>query len=255
MVTTANVGALLATLARVDWVDFVLVGLMLLAAVHGLRLGALVQLLTFGGFWLGFLLGIFIFVPLFSFMHNQTARGVVTIGAGPDHGHWSGRRRPGAGDVEQRQPAPPSPRPRRLGLRGAGGRGGRAAVVVAGGQRDLVAQQPLHLAEQRGGPFGHPPLDRRGPPSGAVGLRRPPELPQHPGLPTGLLQPDPADGELGGDAHQRPDAGVGQPGHARRSSRSSARRAATSRRGRPSWSARAWWPPTPTWSPGSPTPW
>ncbi len=81
MVTTANVGALLATLARVDWVDFVLVGLMLLAAVHGLRLGALVQLLTFGGFWLGFLLGIFIFVPLFSFMHNQTARGVVTIGA------------------------------------------------------------------------------------------------------------------------------------------------------------------------------
>jgi S1-C subfamily serine protease len=54
---------------------------MLLAAVHGLRLGALVQLLTFGGFWLGFLLGIFIFVPLFSFMHNQTARGVVTIGA------------------------------------------------------------------------------------------------------------------------------------------------------------------------------
>ena len=81
MVTTANLGALLATLARVDWVDFVLVGLMLLAAVHGLRLGALVQLLTFGGFWLGFLLGIFIFVPLFSFMHNQTARGVVTIGA------------------------------------------------------------------------------------------------------------------------------------------------------------------------------
>jgi len=81
VVTTANVGALLATLARVDWVDFVLVGLMLLAAVHGLRLGALVQLLTFGGFWLGFLLGIFIFVPLFSFMHNQTARGVVTIGA------------------------------------------------------------------------------------------------------------------------------------------------------------------------------
>jgi S1-C subfamily serine protease len=52
---------------------------MLLAAVHGLRLGALVQLLTFGGFWLGFLLGTFIWVPLLSFMHNQTARGIVTI--------------------------------------------------------------------------------------------------------------------------------------------------------------------------------
>jgi S1-C subfamily serine protease len=81
VVTTANVGALLATLPRVDWVDFVLIGLMLLAAVHGLRLGALVQLLTFGGFWLGFLLGTFIWVPLLSFMHNDTARGIVTIAA------------------------------------------------------------------------------------------------------------------------------------------------------------------------------
>jgi S1-C subfamily serine protease len=65
----------------VDWVDFVLIGLMLLAAVHGLRLGALIQLLTFGGFWLGFLLGTFMWVPLLSFMHNQTARGIATIGA------------------------------------------------------------------------------------------------------------------------------------------------------------------------------
>jgi S1-C subfamily serine protease len=54
---------------------------MLLAAVHGLRLGALVQILTFGGFWLGFLLGTFMWVPLFSFMHNETARGIVTIAA------------------------------------------------------------------------------------------------------------------------------------------------------------------------------
>lgn len=81
MVTTAITGGLLATLAPVDWVDVVLVGLMLLAAVHGLRLGALVQILTFGGFWLGFLLGRFMWVPLFSFMHNQTARGIVTIAA------------------------------------------------------------------------------------------------------------------------------------------------------------------------------
>ena len=79
--TTAITGGLLATLAPVDWVDVVLVGLMLLAAVHGLRLGALVQILTFGGFWLGFLLGTFMWVPLFSFMHNETARGIVTIAA------------------------------------------------------------------------------------------------------------------------------------------------------------------------------
>ncbi|MGP0031451.1 MAG: MarP family serine protease [Acidimicrobiales bacterium] len=62
-----------------DWVDLVLIGLMLLAAVHGLRLGALVQILTFAGFWLGMLLGTFLWVPLLSFMQNETARGVATI--------------------------------------------------------------------------------------------------------------------------------------------------------------------------------
>ena len=41
-----------------------IIGLMLLAAVHGLRLGALVQLLTFGGFFLGFVLGTLVWVPL-----------------------------------------------------------------------------------------------------------------------------------------------------------------------------------------------
>jgi S1-C subfamily serine protease len=38
---------------------------MLLAAVHGLRLGALVQILTFAGFFLGLLLGALVIVPLF----------------------------------------------------------------------------------------------------------------------------------------------------------------------------------------------
>ena len=47
----------------VDWVDLLIIGLMLLAAVHGLRLGALVQILTFGGFWLGFFLGALVWVP------------------------------------------------------------------------------------------------------------------------------------------------------------------------------------------------
>ncbi len=52
-----------------DWVDLVIIALMVLAAVHGLRLGALVQLMTFGGFWLGFLLGCVVWVPL---LHNGT---------------------------------------------------------------------------------------------------------------------------------------------------------------------------------------
>ena len=56
-----------------------IVGLMLLAAVHGLRLGALVQLFTFGGFWLGFLLGTLIWVPLFHTSHDDVTRSVFIV--------------------------------------------------------------------------------------------------------------------------------------------------------------------------------
>ena len=56
-----------------------IVGLMLLAAVHGLRLGALVQLFTFGGFWLGFLLGTVIWVPLFHTSHDDVTRSVFIV--------------------------------------------------------------------------------------------------------------------------------------------------------------------------------
>ena len=73
-------GAPLATLAAVDWVDLLIIGLMLLAAVHGLRLGAVVQILTFGGFFLGFLLGTVVWVPLFSRGHsNDVTRSVVVV--------------------------------------------------------------------------------------------------------------------------------------------------------------------------------
>jgi S1-C subfamily serine protease len=68
------------TLASVDWVDLLIIGLMLLAAVHGLRLGALVQLLTFGGFFLGFLLGTVIWVPLLSSGHpDDVTRSVLVV--------------------------------------------------------------------------------------------------------------------------------------------------------------------------------
>jgi S1-C subfamily serine protease len=72
-------GALLATLAAVNWVDLLLIGLMLLAAVHGLRLGALVQILTFGGFWLGMLLGTLLWVPALSFIHHEYLRAIITV--------------------------------------------------------------------------------------------------------------------------------------------------------------------------------
>jgi S1-C subfamily serine protease len=63
----------------VDWVDLVIIGLMLLAAVHGLRLGALIQLLTFGGFWLGFLLGCVVWVPLLHHGADDATRSVVIV--------------------------------------------------------------------------------------------------------------------------------------------------------------------------------
>jgi S1-C subfamily serine protease len=52
---------------------------MLLAAVHGLRLGALVQLFTFGGFWLGFLLGTLIWVPLLHTPHDDATRSILIV--------------------------------------------------------------------------------------------------------------------------------------------------------------------------------
>jgi S1-C subfamily serine protease len=69
----------LATLAAVNWVDLLIIVLMLLAAVHGLRLGALVQLLTFGGFWLGLLLGTLVWVHALSFIHHANERAGITV--------------------------------------------------------------------------------------------------------------------------------------------------------------------------------
>ena len=71
----------LATLASVNWVDLLLIVLMLLAAVHGLRLGALVQLLTFAGFWLGLLLGTLVWVHALGFIHHANERAGITVAA------------------------------------------------------------------------------------------------------------------------------------------------------------------------------
>jgi S1-C subfamily serine protease len=65
----------------VNWVDVLIIVLMLLAAVHGLRLGALVQILTFGGFWLGLLLGIVVWVHALAFIHRNNERAGLTVAA------------------------------------------------------------------------------------------------------------------------------------------------------------------------------
>ena len=69
----------LATLASVDWVDLLIIVLMLLAAIQGLRLGAVVQLLTFAGFWLGLLLGTLVWVHALAFIHHANERAGITV--------------------------------------------------------------------------------------------------------------------------------------------------------------------------------
>ena len=70
----------MATLAAVDWVDGIIILLMLLAAVHGLRLGAIVQIFTFGGFFLGFLLGTLVWLPLLrTGQQDDATRSVIVV--------------------------------------------------------------------------------------------------------------------------------------------------------------------------------
>jgi S1-C subfamily serine protease len=63
----------------VDVVDIVLILLMLVAAIHGLRVGALVQVLVFSGFFAGFLLGAVLSVALVGSSHSQSVRATVTV--------------------------------------------------------------------------------------------------------------------------------------------------------------------------------
>lgn len=62
-----------------NWVDLVLLVAVVAAAVHGLRLGALVQVLTFGGFWLGFTLGALLSIALVSTLRPGPVKSIVTL--------------------------------------------------------------------------------------------------------------------------------------------------------------------------------
>jgi S1-C subfamily serine protease len=48
----------------VNWVDWVLLVLVALSGIHGLRLGAAMQVLSFGGFWIGLFVGALMAPPL-----------------------------------------------------------------------------------------------------------------------------------------------------------------------------------------------
>jgi len=63
----------------VNWVDLVLLVAVAAAAVHGLRLGAMVQVLTFGGFWIGLLLGALLSIALVSSLRPGPVKSAVTL--------------------------------------------------------------------------------------------------------------------------------------------------------------------------------
>ena len=62
----------------VNWVDIVLLGLVALSGIHGLRLGAAMQVLSFGGFWLGLFLGALI-APSLAGLSSGTGRTVIAL--------------------------------------------------------------------------------------------------------------------------------------------------------------------------------
>jgi len=62
----------------VNWVDFVLLGLVAVSGIHGLRLGAVMQVLSFGGFWLGLFLGALI-APSLAGLSSGAGRTVIAL--------------------------------------------------------------------------------------------------------------------------------------------------------------------------------
>ncbi len=60
-------------------VDLVVVVVVALAAIQGLRLGAIVQVLSFGGFWVGLYLGALLASVTVRWAHAQSARATVAL--------------------------------------------------------------------------------------------------------------------------------------------------------------------------------
>lgn len=60
-----------------NWIDWVLLVLVALSGVHGLRLGAAMQVLSFGGFWLGLFVGALLTPPIARHAHGTVSKTVV----------------------------------------------------------------------------------------------------------------------------------------------------------------------------------
>ena len=64
----------------VNIVDLVVIGLVILSAIHGLRLGAIVQVLSYGGFIVGLFLGALLASVTVRWAHDATARTLMSLG-------------------------------------------------------------------------------------------------------------------------------------------------------------------------------
>jgi S1-C subfamily serine protease len=62
-----------------NWVDYVLLVIVALAGIHGLRLGAAMQVLTFGGLLLGLVLGALVAPSVAKVVHGRSAQTVVAL--------------------------------------------------------------------------------------------------------------------------------------------------------------------------------
>lgn len=69
----------LCSLPKVNLVDALIVVVVVLAAVHGVRRGFLLQVFSFGGFWLGVVLGVLLAAPVLGLLHSTLTRAVVAI--------------------------------------------------------------------------------------------------------------------------------------------------------------------------------
>lgn len=70
---------LAAGLGGFDWVDGILVLAALIAAVRGLRLGAAIQILSYGGFWLGLVLGALLAPLAADHVTSDLSKAVVSL--------------------------------------------------------------------------------------------------------------------------------------------------------------------------------
>ena len=62
-----------------NWVDYVLLALVAVSGIHGLRLGAATQVLSFGGFWLGLFIGALVAPSVAGLAHSSTAKTVIVL--------------------------------------------------------------------------------------------------------------------------------------------------------------------------------